>query len=357
MPDDPCDIVGPAGDICKNGGVGPTPAVDAPESADPLTAFAHSVADGAAWVVTQLSKTLTDVGAVDFTRGAFLKQYAIVFAAATVLTIMVWLVAVAKRAMRGVPVTTAIGEAVGLLWLTVIASAFTPLVLHVLVGAVDAVTDAAAGGSSGDLFASLAATLRAGHIGGGPLILLLASVLTIILAGVLWLELVVRAAALWVGALLGTLVYAGLADKALWSKVRQWAGVMIAIILVKPIVMVSLGIAAVFTAERGPNATPVVVAGIAVIVIALAASVSIFRFVPGYGDDLGAGLAIRAAKTGSRVGVKAVTSATGVVASGIQTHGARTPRQSTGGSRKGSSGVSEGIQAHGSRPDKGKSGK
>ena len=54
---------------------------------------------------------------------------------------MLWLLAVAKRAVRGVPLTTAIAEAIGFLWLTVLASAFTPLILYTVVSATDGVTE------------------------------------------------------------------------------------------------------------------------------------------------------------------------------------------------------------------------
>lgn len=350
---DDCDLlVGPAGDVCRDdttGGGAEAGTLDAPEL-DPLTAFAHSVADGAAWVVTRLSETVSGAAAVDFTNTTFLAQYAIVFAASTVLTLVLWLIAVAKRAVRGVSLTVAIGEAVGLLWLTVIASAFTPLVLFVTVGAVDSVTVAFSGESTSELFDSLAATLKAGgqEIGGGPLMLLITSAVTILVAGALWLVLVLRAAALFVGALLGAVVYAGLVDRSLWPKVRIWAGVMIALILVKPVVMISLSIASVFTREDGPGSAPVVVAGIAVIIVSLYASVAIFRFVPGYGDAISTGLAIRTAKIGGKVGMKTVGSAAGVISSGIQTHGGRSNSSGQGG-KKGSSGVTDGMQAHGSR--------
>ena len=84
---------------------------------------------------------------MDFTNTAFLRQYAVVFAASTILTLVLWLLAVAKRAVRGVPLTEAITEAVGFLWLTVLASAFTPLILYTVVSATDAVTDVIASGT------------------------------------------------------------------------------------------------------------------------------------------------------------------------------------------------------------------
>lgn len=131
--DNRCDlIVGPAKDYCERGsgaagapktGLAPSDPADA---LNPLASLAKGCADAAAWIVTELSKAVNGTANVDFTNGAFLKQYAIVFAASTILTLVLWLFAVAKRAIRGVPLTTAISEAVGFLWLTVLASAFTP---------------------------------------------------------------------------------------------------------------------------------------------------------------------------------------------------------------------------------------
>ncbi|GAO13040.1 hypothetical protein TPA0598_17_00210 [Streptomyces lydicamycinicus] len=360
--DEPCRLVSGAAATLCNGDKAPA-APDPTAPLDPLSSLADSVAKAAAWTVRQLTQTLEGGGTVDFTNKNFLAQYAVLFAASTVLTLVLWLIAVTKRAMRGVPFTIAFGEAIGFLWLTVVASAFTPLVLYVLVAAVDQVTMAFGGssGAAGGLFNSLSQVLtQSGEsIGGGPIMKIAVSLLTIALAGFLWLELVLRATALYVGALLGAVVYSGMVDRALWPKVRRWAGLMLAIILVKPVIVVSVGIAKVFTADKGPDSTPVIVAGIVVIIIAIFGSVQIFRFVPGYGDDLVSGLALRTAKIGGQAGVtgvKAANSAVNVVARGIQAHGARTPRQSNGpsggGKKSGASAVSEGLQAHGSRSAK-----
>ncbi|MEU8623172.1 hypothetical protein [Streptomyces sp. NPDC048623] len=359
----PCDaIAGPARQYCLNGtpgGGGATARLDDPTTTiDPLTEFAHSVASAAAWTVEQLAANIDGIATFDVTHAGFLAQYAIVFAASAFLTIVLWLFAVAKRALRGVPLTTAFGEAIGLLWFTVGASAFTPLVLHVVVGAVDAVTDALAGtndGSSATLFKSMAAALRQGgeNIGGGPIMLLIVSGVTILAAGALWLELALRAVALYVGAVLATIVYAGLVDRALWSKVRRWAGFMIALILVKPVIVIALSIASVFTGAKGPDSTPVIVAGIAVIILALAAGVQIFRFVPGYGDEIALGLAHRATAGAARGAVRIAGGAAGVVAQGIRTHATRDTAQPTknqgSGNKNKAQGVSDGISTHGSR--------
>lgn len=128
--DNPCDlIVGLAKDYCNNGAPGGATRTGPPDpttALDPLASLARGCADAAVWTVDTLSKAVKSTATVDFTNTAFLSQYAIVFAAATILTLVLWLLAVAKRAIRGVPLTTAISEAIGFLWLTVLASAFTP---------------------------------------------------------------------------------------------------------------------------------------------------------------------------------------------------------------------------------------
>ncbi len=129
-----CELIhGAARDICERdngssggGSTGTTPTNPLTETLDPLSSLARGCADAASWTIGKLSDAVKETATVDFTNQAFLKQYAIVFAASTILTLLLWLLAVAKRAVRGVPLTTAISEAVGFLWLTVLASAFTP---------------------------------------------------------------------------------------------------------------------------------------------------------------------------------------------------------------------------------------
>lgn len=354
---DPCaNVVGVARDACL--GKSTTPR-DPTESLDPLSSLAHSVARGAAWTVEQVGHALDGSATVDFTSTKFLQQYAIVFAASTVLTLVLWLIAVAKRAIRGVPLPTAFGEAVGFLWLTVIASAFTPLTLQVVVSAVDSVTNAVTGsdGSMPALFKTLAEVLRRDGdiVGGGPIMLIIVSVVTIIAAGILGLELVLRAAALYLGALLGVVVYTALVDRDLWGKVRMWAGIMVAVILLKPIIEIALGIADVFTQGQGSDPGTVLVAGNAVVIIAIGAGIAIFRFVPGYGDDIKAGLAVRAGATAARGALKVTGSAAGVVAQGIQTHAGRGDNsrrsggQGGGGRNSRVNGVADGMSTHSNR--------
>ncbi|MGW6911764.1 hypothetical protein [Streptomyces sp. NPDC054940] len=363
----PCDLIhGPAKDYCEqdNGGsggsTGGSSLTDPTSTLDPLSSLAKGCADAASWTVKQLSEAVKETANVDFTNPKFLQQYAVVFAASTILTLLLWLLAVAKRAVRGVPLTTAISEAIGFLWLTVLASAFTPLILYTVVSATDGVTDVLAkttGDQTDTFFGTFAGALEKGEdIGGGPIMLIVVSLVSILAAGILWLELVIRAALLYVGALLGTVVYAGLVDKNLWGHVRRWAGIMIAVILVKPVIVIVLGLAGALSADDGPNAFSAVVSGLAIILLAIFASAMIYRFVPGFGDELAGSRNNRIMRGAEGKAAAVISSPATLVAQGIKTHSSRADNQGGGGQSSGarpSNPASGGVAAHSSRSSNG----
>ncbi|WAX79269.1 hypothetical protein [Streptomyces sp. KMM 9044] len=362
----PCDLIhGPAKERCEQGNgaasgdSGGAGTLDSPASAlDPLASLAQGCADAASWTIKKLSAAVDETAAVDFTNPTFLKQYAVVFAASTILTLLLWLMAVAKRAVRGVPLTTALSEAIGFLWLTVLASAFTPLILYTIVSATDGITDVlanATGDQTNTFFGTFAGALEKGaDIGGGPIMLIVVSLVSIVAAGVLWLELVIRAALLYVGALLGTVVYAGLVDKNLWGHVRRWAGIMIAVILVKPVIVIVLGLAGALSNEDGPDAFSAVVSGLAIILLAIFASAMIYRFVPGFGDEIANSRSNRLMQGAEGKAAAVMASPATMVAQGIKTHSTRADSngggggQSSGGARP-SNPVSGGVAAHSAR--------
>ncbi|WP_031178672.1 hypothetical protein [Streptomyces sp. NRRL B-3253] len=360
--DERCDlIVGPARDYCESGaessggGAGTSSTPDPLGSTlDPLSSLAKGCAQAAAWTVDKLSDAVDSTANVDFTNPQFLQQYAVVFAASTVLTLLLWLLAVAKRAVRGVPLTTALSEAIGFLWLTVLASAFTPLILYTVVSATDSVTTVLAkstGGQTDAFFGTFSEALKKGEdIGGGPIMLIVVSLVSILAAGVLWLELVIRAALLYVGALLGTVVYAGLVDKNLWKHVRRWAGIMIAVILVKPVIVIVLGLAGALSSEDGPNAFSAVVSGLAIILLAIFASAMIYRFVPGFGDEIAASRNNRLSQGAEGRAAAVLSSPAALVSQGIKAHSGRQSGGGGGASQpRPANQASGGMAAHASR--------
>ncbi|MBE8478164.1 hypothetical protein [Streptomyces justiciae] len=360
-----CDlIVGPAKDYCEQGngtGSGGSTTLDPTSSLDPLSSLAKGCADAASWTVDKLSEAVKDTANVDFTNPKFLQQYAVVFAASTVLTLLLWLLAVAKRAVRGVPLSTAISEAIGFLWLTVLASAFTPLILYTVVSATDGITEVLAkttGDQTDTFFGTFSGALNKGEdIGGGPIMLIVVSLVSILAAGILWLELVIRAALLYVGALLGTVVYAGLVDKNLWGHVRRWAGIMIAVILVKPVIVIVLGLAGALSTDDGPDAFSAVVSGLAIILLAIFASAMIYRFVPGFGDEIAGSRNNRIMQGAEGKAAAVISSPATLVAQGIKTHSTRADNngggQASGGGARPSNPASGGVAAHSTRGSNG----
>ncbi|MCX5305184.1 MULTISPECIES: hypothetical protein [unclassified Streptomyces] len=367
---DPCALLdGPSKQYCQSGtgtsggtpqtGLAPS---DGGDALNPLASLARGCADAASWIVGKLSEAVKGSAEVDFTNPAFLKQYSVVFAASTILTLVLWLFAVAKRAVRGVPLTTAMSEAIGFLWLTVLASAFTPLILYTVVSATDGVTAviaSATGGQTDVFFGSFSEALKKGDdIGGGPIMLIVVALVTVLAAGVLYLELFIRAALLYVGALLGVVVYSGLVDRNLWGHVRRWAGIMIAVILVKPVIVIVLGLAGALTGEKGPNAFSAVVTGLAIILLAIFASAMIYRFVPGFGDEIASARSNRSKATDGAQAAAVISSPASLVSQGIKTHSSRGAHRGDGGSGgnnapRPANPISGGVAAHSSRPTSG----
>ncbi|WP_030992728.1 hypothetical protein [Streptomyces sp. NRRL S-1813] len=360
---------GPARQSCERqsqgGGSSPPTSPLDNNPLDPLDSLAKGCAKAAAWIVTKLSDAVKATSQVDFTNTAFLRQYAVVFAASTILTLVLWLLAVAKRAVRGVRLTEAISEAVGFLWLTVLASAFTPLILYTIVSATDGVTEIIAKGTGAQtdtFFGAFSQALTKGtDIGGGPIMLIVVSLVSVLAAGVLWLELVIRAALLYVGALLGTVVYAGLVDKNMWGHVRRWAGIMIAVIMVKPVIVIVLGIAGALSHDKGPNAFSAVVSGLAIIILAIFASAVIYRFVPGFGDEMVSARTNKGRATDGSQAAAMISSPAALVSQGIKTHSSRRSggdggaQGAQGGQSRPADAVAGGVAAHSSRTGGGRS--
>ena len=333
----------PAGGLPGSGTVGSV--------TDPLGSLAKGCAQAAAWVVRKLSGAIDGTTQVDFTNASFLQQYAVVFAGSTIITLILWLLAVTKRAVRGAPLGTAITEAIGFLWLTVVASAFTPLILFTVVSATDGLTKAIAVGTKSDTgtyLGGFADTLEKGDMGGGPLILIIVSLVAVLAAAVLWVELLIRAAMLYVGALLGTAVYAGLVDKQLWKHVRRWAGMMVAVDLAKPIIVIILGLAgAVASGAGATDDFARVLSGLAILFLSIFASAAVYRFVPGFGDEM---VNMRGARASAvSAGSAMINGPANLVKQGISAHGSRGGPQTANASGAGGGGVAPGIAAHGSR--------
>lgn len=82
---------------------------------DPLGFLLQKLTQANIWFLQKMLELIDNTTKIDLTSPGFLKQYAIIFAASTFMTVALWLIAVAKRAVRGVSLTTAVSEAIGFL--------------------------------------------------------------------------------------------------------------------------------------------------------------------------------------------------------------------------------------------------
>lgn len=363
---DPCSIlIGPAKSACQAAGniVSGTRSV-AGFVSDPLGSIATDTVKAATWVIDKLAAVVNSTTQVDFANPGFLRTYAVVFGASTFLILIFWVLAVAKRAVRGVPLSTAVGEAVGFLWLAVAASAFTPLALSLVVGLTDQLTAAIASGTGADtttFLRGISTALSPGTGGGGPVVVIVLSLLALFAAATIWVELLIRAAMLYIGGVLGAAVYAGLVDRDLWRHVRRWAGVMVAIDLAKPVLIIVLALAAAVSTTSTPAAGTggsfsAALSGMAIMFLSIFTSAAIYKFVPHFGDDMASIHHQR--KTASNAGPAAVVDGPAAqMRHGMAVHGARSgagagAARSAGGSAGGAAGaagvagVAAGVAAH-----------
>ncbi len=261
-------------------------------AADPLGAIAAACAKATVWIWGQLAAAINATTQVDLTNPGFLNTYALVFAVSSVLVVLLWLVAVAKRVIRGIGAGQAVGESVGFLALAVAASALAPAVLVLLMELVDAATAGLASGLGPDATRFLTGAGNAltvsGSTNGGPVVLIVGAVVGLLVGLLLWVELLLAAAAIYVAAVFGPLVFAGLVDRAMWGHVRKWMGLVVSLALVKPVVVVVLGLAAGLagSGSAADNFSSVLTA-IALLLLSTIASYAVYRLVPLAGDELG----------------------------------------------------------------------
>lgn len=117
----------------------------------------------------------------------------------------------------------------------------------------------------------------------------------------------------------------------MWGHVRRWAGIMIAVIMVKPVIVVVLGLAGALSSDKGPDSFSAVVSGLAIILLAIFASAMIYRFVPGFGDEIASSHTNRKQATDGSQAAALISSPAALVSQGIKTHSSRNNGDGGGG--------------------------
>lgn len=258
---------------------------------DPLGFLLQKLTEANIWFLRKMLELIQNTTKIDLTSPGFLKQYAIIFAASTLITMALWLIAVAKRAIRGVPVTTAVGEAVGFLLLQFIVNALTPGAIALLMKALDEVTAVFEPYATNNFKPFLENILKimAANPSEGVGQLIVVNLIMMFGALLMWIELLIRSAAIYVAVALGPVVNAGLVDRDLWGKSKKWFGALFAIGLSKPVLFALLGLGGAILSDSTGSMSDAVsktLVGALVLLLAVFASGTLYKWVPAFGDQM-----------------------------------------------------------------------
>jgi hypothetical protein len=274
--------------VCQVGSIGGSIAASGFESV--LNGISQWVASGAEWLLGQIGDVLVSTTMVDVGATWFRAHYGQMTALAGVVILPMLLASTLQAVVRqdaGQLVRTFLVQLPLALLLAVVAMQVVILSLS----ATDAMSNAVAGGSGADVH-SLLTGVTTGLVAAAAdptiasFVLLLIALLVAVAAFVLWIELLIRAAAVYVAVLFLPLALATL----VWPAVSHWCRRLIetlaALILSKFVIVATLSLAAGAvssgTAGTGTHGAgfSAVLAGGALLVMATLVPFAILRLIP-----------------------------------------------------------------------------
>lgn len=235
---------------------------------------------------------------IDWGNPGFIRLYGLVFAVATVFTMVQWLISVVKRAVRGVPIAQAAMENVGYLLMSVAVAGFMPAMVMITVDFIDSAAEAILRDYMGEVFVGgqvIFAALAAVSITPFGAVIAIPIGMAILFAVFgLWVMLVVRDALILLGLVFGPIVFSGLVDKDLWGHTRKWVGIMGGIIASKLGIYLALALAGALLDGLAdpshdmtlPQAIGSCITFIALLFIALFMPFQIAKWLPIVGDEM-----------------------------------------------------------------------
>ncbi|MEZ0070065.1 hypothetical protein ABIA32_006117 [Streptacidiphilus sp. MAP12-20] len=270
---------------------------------DPMGYIAQFFNNAVASLFHEMVKALLSSTTIDWSNAGFLRTYGLAFGASTVLTVILWLIAVLKRALQGVPPLQAAGESIGFLMLSVFVTALAPAAVAYATELGDqaaAVMFAPVSSDIGSMASSVSVALGVlmAIPGGQVIVIFLALAMLSAVAGV-WMELIIRDALILCGLVFGATAFSGLVDRNLWGHCKRWIGVIAGIIASRYVTFttLALGTGLVSTNGTGPpsigQAFATVFTGIGVLWLALYLPFTLAKFLPVVGDELQAMYAAR----------------------------------------------------------------
>ena len=274
--------------ICQAGSIGGSIASSGFESI--LNGISQWVASGAEWLLNQIGEVLSATTTVDLGASWFQSHYGQMTALAGVVILPMLLASTLQAVIRQNPgqlIRTFLVQLPLALLLAVVAVQIVVLSLS----ATDAMSDAVAGGTSADV-SSLLTSVTSGLVDSAAdpsiasFVLLLVALLIAVGAFVLWLELLIRAAAVYVAVLFLPLALATLVWPAVSHWCRRLVETLAALILSKFVIVATLSLAvgavASGTAGTGNHGSGFssVLAGGALLLMATFVPFAILRMIP-----------------------------------------------------------------------------
>jgi hypothetical protein len=254
-----------------------------------LGGLSHWVASGAEWLLGQIGAALVSSTSVDLGADWFRHNYQIMTALAGVVVLPLLLVSVLQAIYRQSPALLLRAFFVQLP-LALLLGVVSVQIVVLCLSATDAMCATVAGGagSSVDLLLSTLSTGLVAAVadpGLASFVLLMVGLLVAAAAFVLWLELLVRAAAVYVAALFLPLALVTLVWPAVSHWCRRLVETLAALILSKFVIVATLSLAAGAVAsgvssKSGGGGFASVLAGGALLVLATFVPFAILRLIP-----------------------------------------------------------------------------
>lgn len=250
-----------------------------------LTAVTGWFVSGAGWLLSQLGDVMTQTSTPNLNASWFAAHYDAMAAIAAVVAVPMLLLAAVQSIVRQDAGMLARATFVQLP-LAALLSAVALWIVQLSLSLTDQLSSLVSSGSGDQVQSALTAVAAAlvSQAGLGTPGLVVALVAALVVAGslVLWLELLVRSAAVYVAALFLPLALVGM----VWPAVSHWGRRLVetlaAIVLSKFVIaaILSLGVGAVAAAGRGTGGLATVLAGAAMLVLASCSPFTLLRLVP-----------------------------------------------------------------------------
>lgn len=264
-----------------------------------LGALGSWVSDGATWLLTQIGKVIGDTTGIDLGASWFTAHYQTMAVLAGVIIVPLLLLGIMQSIYRQ-NASMLVRSVVLNVPLAVLLTAVAVKLVQLGLAVTDAMSAAVASGTgldTGHFLSSVAAGLSATSVAGQPaapgFIVFLGGLVVVFGALMVWIELLVRSAAVYVAVLFLPLALASLAWPAISHWCRRLVDTLVALILGKFVIVAVLSLA-VGALAGGTGSTPsgatgsagggggfgAVIGGAALLLLAACAPWALFRLLP-----------------------------------------------------------------------------